>query len=144
MVLEGYAFEAIKLTAIGSLLAVISSLSIFPLLIYLIPKIDSTINPYIGLILLGFVLFMILREKGWDHKFWSCFIFVLSGVFGYLVLNFPSIKDPLFPMLSGLFGISMIIDSLKNNAKIPKQRASENLVVSKLKIFLALFAGTFA
>ena len=68
----------------------------------------------------------------------------MSGVFGYLVLNFPSIKDPLFPMLSGLFGISMIIDSLKNNAKIPKQRVSENLVVSKLKIFLALFAGTFA
>jgi len=40
----------------------------------------------------------------------------------------------LFPMLSGLFGISMLIDSLKNNAKIPKQRVTENLEVPKSKM----------
>ena len=144
MVLKGYAFEAIKFTTVGSFLSVIVTLCLFPFLIWFIPKFSDTISPYIGLILLCIVIFMTLKENGRDKKFWAFFVVTISGIFGYIVLNFPNIRDPLFPMLSGLFGISMLIDSLKNNAKIPKQRVTENLEVPKSKMSLAVIASTFA
>lgn len=67
---------------------------------------------------------------------WALSIFLISGVLGYVVLftplfainwyPFPSlVTDPssvgLFPLFTGLFGISTLLLSLSRNAGIPKQ-----------------------
>jgi len=56
----------------------------------------------------------------------------------------PNLKQPLFPLLSGLFGISMIIVSISKNVEIPKQRISETIHLSKSDQAKALAAGTFS
>ena len=47
-------------------------------------------------------------------------MFLLSGALGIFVLNI-NVKEPLFPLFSGLFGISMLLISLKDKVNIPKQ-----------------------
>jgi len=144
MVLEGYAYEAVKLTVIGSLLSIISSLIFFPLLIFIVPSIYNSIKVYIGWILIVCVLFLIFREKGKNNKFWALFIFFLSGIFGYLVLNLEVLKEPLLPMLSGLFGLSMIINSLMEKTVIPKQRLTDQIEIPNKTIMKSIGAGTLA
>src|SRR3989344_4795890 len=71
MLLDGMAHEAVKLTVIGSLLCLILTIALSPLLIFAVPKIFNYLKNYIGWILLGIVVFMVLREESLDKKFWA-------------------------------------------------------------------------
>jgi len=48
-------------------------------------------------------------EKGIDKKFWALAVFLMAGILGIIDLTMPNLKQPLFPMLSGLFGVSMLV-----------------------------------
>ncbi|MBW2995005.1 tripartite tricarboxylate transporter permease [Candidatus Woesearchaeota archaeon] len=144
MLLEGKAFEAVKLTTIGSLLSVIFSIILIPLLIIIVPILFNAIGNLIGWILLVVVVFMVLKEKNWDKRFWAAFVVLSSGVLGYIVLNAPIIKDPLFPMLSGLFGISMLVNSISEKTVLPKQRVTEEIEIEKKNLAKSLSAGVFS
>jgi TctA family transporter len=74
----------------------------------------------IGWILIGITIVLIHREKG-KKKWWATIIFLLSGVLGIVVLTNKEIENPLFPLLSGLFGIASLLTSYSHNAKIPPQ-----------------------
>jgi putative membrane protein len=87
---------------------------------------------------------MIQKEKSRHRRFWSFIIFSLSGILGLIVLNFPNLNDPLLPMLSGLFGLCMLFDSLATNSIIPYQRITEHIEVKKSTTLKSLGAGTFA
>jgi len=61
----------------------------------------------------------------------SSFVFLLSGLFGYVILDLP-VHSPfffrstmLFPALNGLFGLSTILFSLLHTPEIPEQRIEE-------------------
>ena len=112
LLLKGMGHEAVKLTVIGSLLCLILTIILSPLLIFAVPKIFNYLKNYIGWILLGIVVFMVLREESLDKKFWAFVVVALSGILGLIVLNMPNLKDPLLPMLSGLFGVSVLLLSL--------------------------------
>src|SRR3989339_1808815 len=58
MLLEGMGHEAVKLTVIGSLLCLILTIILSPLLIFIVPIIFDYLKDYIGWILLGIVVFM--------------------------------------------------------------------------------------
>jgi len=145
LLLEGKGFEAIKLATIGSLLCLIATIAIIPLLIPLVPRIYSFIQPYIGWILLAVVIFMILKENNLTKKLWGLFIFVITGILGIIILTgLPNLKQPLFPMLSGLFGISILLISLSNKTKIPKQEITETITISKKNLTKTIGVGTFS
>lgn len=144
LLLEGRGYEAVKLTVIGSFFSLLLVILIMPLLIPFVPLIYSFLEPYIGYILIFVVLFMILKENGLDNKFWSFYLFFLSGILGLLVLNMPNLSQPLFPMLSGLFGVSTLIVSLSQNVEVPKQRVTEMIHVSLGKKLRALGAAVFS
>jgi len=144
MLLEGKAFEAVKLTTIGSLLSVIFSILFIPLLIIIVPFLYNAIGKYIGWILLFVVLFMVLKERSWNKKFWAGFVVLTSGILGYIVLNTPIIKEPLFPLLSGLFGISMLINSIFEKSVLPKQRITEEIEINKKDLTKSISAGIFS
>lgn len=145
LLLKGMGFEAIKLATIGSLLCLILTIVIIPVLIPFVPIIYSFIQPYMGWILLCVVCFMVLKERGIDKKIWGAIVFLLSGVLGVIVLTgLVNLKQPLFPLLSGLFGISILLISLSNNVKIPKQRITEKIKISKGNLVKTLGAGTFS
>lgn len=143
LLLEGRGYEAVKLTVIGSFFSLLLVIIIMPFLIPFLPLIYKFLEPYIGYILILVVLFMILKEKGLNNKFWSFYVFFLSGILGLLVLNMPNLSQPLFPMLSGLFGISALIISFSQNVEIPKQRVTEGVYVKFGKKLRALGAAVF-
>jgi len=148
LLLEGKGYEAVKLTVVGALLSLISVLITIPFLIPIVPIFYKFVQPYIGYILIFVVIFMTLNEKGFDKKVWSLIVFLISGVLGLLVFNIPNLNQPLFPLLSGLFGVSTLILSLNENVKIPKQTFSDTIIIpfkNKIKaVFAAVFTGSLA
>lgn len=133
---QGKGYEAIILTSYGSLSAIFLLLIlIYPSIIF-IPKIFpiiQKITPFILIIISGF---LILNEK---NKINSLVVFFVSGFLGLIVLN-SEIKEPLLPLLTGLFGASMMIMSIKTKTKIPKQEIKSE----KTKMFKPLLGSLIA
>ncbi|HLC56717.1 MAG TPA: tripartite tricarboxylate transporter permease [Candidatus Nanoarchaeia archaeon] len=118
MLMQGQGYEAVKLTVIGSLLGLILIILLIPLLLFTVNPLYSSIQNYIAYILIIASLILIIKDK--NKWFFSLIIFLLAGTFGIIVLNM-NLKQPLLPLLSGLFGASSLILSLKDKIKIPKQ-----------------------
>jgi putative membrane protein len=121
MLKEGKGYEAVRLTSLGGFTAVFVLLIISLPLIFIISKIYEPIHSVMFWILLITSLILILTEK---NKLIALFVFLISGILGLCVLNI-EIKEPLLPLLTGLFGSSMIISSIKNKIQIPPQEITE-------------------
>ena len=141
MLLQGKAFEAVKLTVIGSLLSLILAVLLVPLLIPSVSFIYPLFKDYIGFILIAVIVYMILKD---NMKFWNLIVFLLSGTLGLIVLSMPNLENPLFPMLSGLFGLSMLAVSLFDKVNIPEQTITNDINLGKSETFQAIGAGTVA
>ena len=153
MLKQGLGFQAVYLTAIGGLFGVFIFILIsFPSL-FLISKVYSQIKTTIPYILILISLTLIFSER---KKFSALFVFLLSGLLGFIVLNL-QMKDPLLPLLSGLFGASTLLISIREKTVIPKQNLEEKIktplfppllgsaISSPLSIFLpALGSGQIA
>lgn len=139
--LKGFGLMAVKLTLIGSFGALIFSILLYPVLLPIVPYLYSLIEPYIGIILILIVIFMIFRDK---KKLWAILVFLLSGTLGILVFSWHSIKNPLFPLLSGLFGISTLLISLKDKIIIPEQKIQNKTDLKPLITVKALLSGQFS
>ncbi len=144
LLLEGKGYEAVKLTVIGSLLALIATLLLIPFMIPFVPRIYSFVQPYIGYILIFVVAYMILKEKKFSKIAWSSFVFFISGVLGIIVLGWNNLNQPLLPMLSGLFGISALVTSLSGDTKIPEQKITESIEVGLFDKVKAISAAVFS
>jgi len=141
MLLQGQGYQAVKLTVIGSFFGLILSTSLIPLLIPVIVVVYDSLKQFMGYLLLGVVIFMIWKEK---KRLAASFQFLLAGALGLIVVNFPKLESPLFPMLSGLFGIATLLVSLNNKVKIPKQNTKQKLNVKKSITLKAIGASVFS
>jgi len=116
---KGRAHEAIILTIIGSLLALILMIIISPLLFKIIKPLFRTINTAIPSLLILTATFLIIRQK---NKLLAAGIFLLSGILGIISLN-TNISEPLTPLFTGLFAIPSII--ISSNEKTSTQKLTE-------------------
>lgn len=116
---RGEGHNAILCTVIGSYGCLFFSLLIFPLLLLGMNVIYSLIESFIGYILLLIMAAMIFREKG--KRLMTLVCFLLAGCLGLVVFSIHSLSQPLFPLLSGLFGLSIMLVSLMQNAELPIQ-----------------------
>jgi len=130
LLLKGQAYFAIIFTLYGSLTALLIILLFSPVFIYLLPIIYPHITKIMWLILLLVSMYLVSSEGGlkkqdflnnYQKKLWALIIFLLAGFLGIASLNL-NIKEPLLPLLTGLFGASNLIISIKQKTKIPKQR----------------------
>lgn len=135
---SGLGYEAIALTAYGSLAAIAIILIISPIFIFLLPKVENIIKILIPYLLILSTIFLISKE---NEKIPAIIIFLLSGFLGIGVLNSP-IKDPFLPLLSGLFGASSLIISIKSKTQIQKQ-IIEKIKITKKEFFPPLIASMF-
>ena len=115
---DGRGYEAIMLTIYGGIIAVFVLLIISFPLSSILQNVYEMIQPKMFFILCAAVFILIITEK---RKIPSLIVFIISGVLGLFVLN-SGIEEPLLPLLSGLFGSSLLIISIKNKTKIPRQR----------------------
>lgn len=135
--LRGNGLMAVKLFSIGSFLGLIAGIMMFPLFYFITMNTYSFFEDYFAYMLIGVLCFMILKD---NRTLWGIFVIFVSGMFGLIVFNL-DIKDPLFPMLSGLFGISTLIISYFDNNNIPKQNIQDKTDIDKKKTFYSIIAG---
>jgi len=114
---KGQGYSAILLTAYGCLAAIFILILIAWPTILIVSKIYHLITSLIPYILIVVSLILIIMEK---NKINSIIVFFLTGFLGFLILNL-EIKESLFPLLTGLFGISSLVTSIRAKTKIPKQ-----------------------
>jgi putative membrane protein len=118
LLVHGEGHRAVKLTLLGSTIAIISLVFIIPIFIIAIPKIYPFLQRMMAFFLIWIAIFLIYSEK--ESKTKAILIFILAGFLGLASLNM-DIKQPLLPLLTGLFGTSTIIHSIKSKTIIPKQ-----------------------
>jgi len=146
LLLEGRGYEAVKLTVIGSLGALmVSGVLVLPM-VYCIPFLYNTVHPYIGYILLLIVGFIILSERSLKSIGWACVIFLISGVYGYIVLSNPLVAEDfiLFPVFSGLFGLSTLLISLRGHSELPLQPLDSRIHLRPYQVVTNILKGAAA
>ncbi|MBR9700722.1 hypothetical protein GOV11_02555, partial [Candidatus Woesearchaeota archaeon] len=116
--LQGNGLMAVKLSVWGGLVGTVLVVLTLPLMIWLIGFLAEVANRFVFWILLGFVLFSIWKDK---KRALAVVIFILSGIVGFITLRLP-MKEPLLPLLSGIFGIATLLYSIKENNTIPEQK----------------------
>jgi putative membrane protein len=122
MLLQGRGYEAVKLTTIGCYIGILLLFILIPLFIIFLPDIYETLNWLVPAALILASLFLIIKEK---RPVLGLIIFLFAGILGILSLSFYSIKEPLFPLLTGLFGTSTILTSISEKTKLPKQKITQ-------------------
>lgn len=115
---KGQGYEAVLLTSYGSIIALIILIIIAVPSILTISKIYDTLEKLIPYVLIAISLTLVLLEK---KKITALFVLLFTGLLGWSVLNIQTLNQPLLPLLTGLFGSSMLIISIRNNVKIPEQ-----------------------
>jgi len=138
LLLKGLAHNAIMYTVIGALGSLLLSILLFPIFIFSMEKLSSLVTAIVGYLLIGVMAYMIFKEKKWLQ---SLVVFLLSGALGLLVFSIPNLKQPLFPLLSGLFGLSILIESLRQKSVIPKQKSAP-LTISKKNLAKSVSAAS--
>ena len=140
LLLEGRGYEAVVLTAIGSLFAVIMMVAFAPIGLPFIKFIYPLIQKYIPYILIFFSILLIYKER--KSRMLALIVYLLAGVLGIITLNLP-LSQPLFPLLTGLFGTSILLMSILKKTKIPKQKITE-VKLKKKEITKSMSAGFIA
>lgn len=137
--LRGEGHLAVVYNTLGSLGCVLLSLILFPLFIWSMGFIYPFVKGIMGYLLALIMAFMIGKEKKkWLH---SLTAFLLAGILGVLVLG-SNMKQPLFPLLSGMFGFSILFVSLKDKVKIPLQNAESMVGISRKNLAKSVSAAT--
>jgi len=177
MLLDGKGYEAVRLSAMGSMGAImVAVLFIIPFRLIIGDPVMgySYLKKYMIYVLVSIFVILIITETRevkygpGDGKKKSralgivlaLVVFVIAGTFGYTVLSMdyykpffwpapwilPSSMMPpavLFPMLSGIFGLSTLIDSLSADESAPPQVITRPEAPIK-STASSIFSGTLA
>jgi len=155
LLLEGRAYEATALSAIGSFGAVICSFVLFMPFYLLFASIHlyELLRGAMFYLLLAISVLLILTESFSERMeprkaiLLSSAFFVISGSFGLVILNLPyhaPLPLPstlLFPALTGLFGLATILFALLHTPELPEQRIVEP-AIDRASLLKSVSAGS--
>jgi len=127
--LKGKGDQAIQLTLIGSAMAIVLLIIVLPIFFLSIQNVLPLVERMMSWILIWISIFLITDNK---NKPAAILIFVISGFLGVAALN-SNTTQPLFPLLTGLFGTSTLLHSIKTGTIPPKQNL-EKLKLNKKEI----------
>ncbi|AGB37440.1 tripartite tricarboxylate transporter permease [Natronococcus occultus] len=125
MVLAGRGYEAIRLSALGSLLAVLIAIPLAVPITRGVTAVYPTIRSNLSLVLALIVVALIASERGWRGKAGGTLAFGLAAALGAVALDL-SPEAPLeaggmlAPIFAGLFGAPVLIDAIRGGG-IPSQ-----------------------
>ncbi|MBI2046576.1 tripartite tricarboxylate transporter permease [Candidatus Pacearchaeota archaeon] len=141
LLLQGRGYEAVIFTLYGSIVAIFIIFLLSPLFMFFLPKIYQYIKIFIPFILIITSASLILSDK--NKRVLALVVFALSGFLGLATLNI-QMKEPLLPLLTGLFGSSSLITSIMKKTKLPKQRITKLKDIKiKLKKFFRVVLASF-
>jgi len=145
LTLEGRGQEAVRLSSLGCIYGVIIGLPVSVLAYLFLTPIQNSIDWITGCLLILMMGLVIINE---DSPVWALLIFVSAGLLGLFAFRFDYLtwigfgeSSILMPLLTGLFGLSVIITG--SQGPIPRQRFS-GIRVSQSDIIRSAIPGTFA
>ncbi len=147
LVLEGRGPEALRLSALGSGLAVLLAVPLAIPLTALIEHVYPVVSEHIGLVLGAVVLGLLASESTRRSRLGGGLAFLLSAGLGAATLNL-SPDAPLeaggilAPLFAGLFGAPILLDAMAGDG-VPTQTNCE-VAVSRRRILLTAGAGAIA
>ena len=148
--LLGHGEEAVRLSAVGSAYGTVFGLAILSVFLLVLPAIQDMIDWWSGIILIIVAGVLIVWSESPE---WSFAVFSLSGILGVFAFEYswlcvpltdaisPSSASVLMPLLTGLFGISVLIFSKKGS--MPPQ-TFDGLHIERRSILKCSLIGTFA
>ena len=155
LLLMGQGFSAVRLSALGSAGSILFSLVLMiPMALFLFYG-YSVLEPHMGFILIAISLLLILSERPLSKIIPATFVFLCAGVLGYFAFGLDGSLNPiifssgtsvLMPLLSGLFGLPLLIVSMFNHSEIPKTRERIDMFPKPLLIkntIVGTLAGAF-
>jgi putative membrane protein len=140
LLMEGRGYEAIKLCVIGSLGGIVFSVLTLPLFVFLIPPVYELIRPHVHWLLVAVIGYMVLSEKG-KNKILGLFVFLLSGFLGLIVLN-NFADSALFPLLTGLFGLPMLLMSIFQKSSLPEKFSYDEEEMERKNVLSCVSIGS--
>ena len=122
LLLEGRAMTAIRSAAIGSCVGACASIIIaIPLQLALISGLSDYLDSMTSIVLIAVITIMILHEKEPKNMLWCSALILISGLLGLACMDLDIPGNGLliggtllFPMLTGLFGMPAMLESLRN------------------------------
>ncbi|PIO05902.1 hypothetical protein COT29_03670 [Candidatus Micrarchaeota archaeon CG08_land_8_20_14_0_20_59_11] len=138
--LRGEGAKALKLMLHGLFGGMAAALVLLPLAWFGVPLLYGAAKPLTWALLSGIVIASLWRDKEWK----AAVVFALSGIFGFLVFSTPLLREPLFPLLTGLFGIPSLLNAMRGERKAPKQKDCKEVKVGIPLVAVGAIAGVFS
>lgn len=122
MLLQGNGYDAVKLAVIGGLGSIILVAAALPIIIFAVPGLYEAARPVTYALLIFIALLMVLSEKGLGKRLTAAACFIFAGLIGISSSQLPIDRTlVLFPVLSGLFGVSVLLFAANSKLDIPKR-----------------------
>jgi len=122
--LEGNGEEAVRIAALGSACAMVIAVPLSVVCFFLLPALQPYFDWWIGILLVASVGYLIVTS---ECPAWGLTLFLVSGILGIFALHYaflswhtlPGGGAILMPLLTGLFGISVLITA--SQGMLPEQ-----------------------
>jgi putative membrane protein len=147
LVLEGRGREAIRLSALGSGLAVVLAVPLALPVTGAMVAVYPTLRAHLPLALALTVLLLVATEHGTRSTVGAVVAFCLAAVLGWATLDLDptaplSVGGMLAPLFAGLFGAPVLVDSLGGTGVPPQKDATVTL--SRRSVAGLGFVGTLS
>ena len=139
---------AVRSAAIGSCVGSCVSIAIaIPLQLILLSGLSDYMDSITAIVLIAVILLMLFHEKEPIRMAWCAAIMLLSGLLGLACMDLVipssgliSEGTMLFPMLTGLFGMPALLESLRN-PRIEEQKDDERYPVGPIPGIKGVLTG---
>ncbi|WP_339103957.1 tripartite tricarboxylate transporter permease [Haloterrigena salinisoli] len=147
LVLEGRGYEAIRLSALGSLLAVLAAVPLAVPVTWGVTAAYPTIRAHLSLVLAMVVVALIASERTWWTRLGGLVSFALAAGLGLGTLDLATdapleAGGMLAPLFAGLFGAPVLIDAVRGGG-VPPQR-DESIAMSRPLVGATAITGALA
>ncbi len=146
--LAGNGEEAVRLSALGSLWGFVYSLPLFAAFFFILPAFQGEIDWAVGLIVLTAAGLLMVFSK---TPGWAFLLFLVSGLLGIFSMRFSYFSfgvsgagEVLLPLLTGLFGIPVLLHSLQSKTACKSEQRFLGLAVSRKEVLKSTIRGSAA
>ncbi|MDS0474255.1 tripartite tricarboxylate transporter permease [Natrinema sp. 1APR25-10V2] len=147
LVLAGRGYEAIRLSAVGSVLAVLAAVPLAVPVTRAVTAVYPAVREHLSLVLVLITVALLASERTWRSRVGGTLSFALATALGALALDLSPAAPlesggTLAPLFAGLFGAPVLLDAIRGSG-LPRQ-TGDGIVMSRGVIGATAIAGTLA
>ncbi len=136
MAQKGEGFKALYLGASGLAAGLMCAAVLTPVVLMTWPVLLPLLKPYTGFLLVAVVLLAWIQDKAGSA---AVLVFLGSGLLGTTVFRLP-LEEPLFPLLTGLFGIPALLVAGKGLTPQEEKASPWKMIHAMLAAILGAFS----